>query len=249
MPIVTPAFFSGIMPDGPRGASFLDSIRPPGYHESLHVILLNDTEDNPTLAELRQSFGHRVTAQLQKQLAEPHVHLLQKQHKLYGQEEFKKLNAKEITGGHRLQLIQDNPVGAALVVAQVAGLTPFITVVAAPTITPVNLSNQETFGAPSWAEAFDPQHLQQHSFPAGESSVTHGIIGSQGWKTRVQEFAGWSKAELIVATNPVLLTPDAPFRTTVQTVLHSAASGGLGVRTVTVQRVLLWLEFCSPPVG
>eukprot|EP00980_Cylindrotheca_fusiformis_P000951 scaffold253_cov72-Cylindrotheca_fusiformis.AAC.5 len=74
--------------------------------------------EKPTFLELRQSFGHRVTALQQRQLAEPIVHLLQKQRKIYGLEEFKKLNAKEVTGGHRLQLIHDYPVGAELVVAK-----------------------------------------------------------------------------------------------------------------------------------
>eukprot|EP00980_Cylindrotheca_fusiformis_P008974 scaffold1912_cov135-Cylindrotheca_fusiformis.AAC.21 len=155
MPVVSPALASAFASDGPRGTTFFESISFPRKDESLHALLLDENLTNPTAAVLQHSMGHRITSTAQKNhVMEPNVFLPQQDRQSYGITQFGVLNDQTRLGGAQLQQFQDHQVGApALIVSLGSGNTPFITVVANPTIMPVDPTNQEDFGAPYWDEA------------------------------------------------------------------------------------------------
>jgi hypothetical protein len=61
---------------------------------------------------------------------------------------------------------------------------PYITVVANPTITPVDVNSPDGSGAPFWAEAFESTVMQR--FAAAARAPMHGVISSGSWKTRAE---------------------------------------------------------------
>eukprot|EP00980_Cylindrotheca_fusiformis_P024424 scaffold11899_cov100-Cylindrotheca_fusiformis.AAC.1 len=128
MPVVSPALASAFASDGPRGTTFFESISFPRKDESLHAVLLDGNAPNPTAAVLRHSMGHRISSTAQKNhVVEPDVFLTQQDRQSYGRNQFGVLNDPTRLGGARLQLFQDHPVGAALIVSLGSGNTPFIT--------------------------------------------------------------------------------------------------------------------------
>eukprot|EP00980_Cylindrotheca_fusiformis_P027155 scaffold19075_cov92-Cylindrotheca_fusiformis.AAC.3 len=153
------------------------------------------------------------------------------------------LNDPTRLGGARLQLFQDHPVGEALIVSLGSGNTPFITVVANPTITPVDPTNQEDFGAPYWDEAFEPGILQRVLSP-GVTRTTHSCLVSMGWQTR--EGGLKPKEELLSIAKPVVLTPDTQLGELAPDLEPTVDDPSRGS---PVFKVLLWPELCSPPVG
>eukprot|EP00980_Cylindrotheca_fusiformis_P019642 scaffold6829_cov49-Cylindrotheca_fusiformis.AAC.1 len=137
---------------------------------------------------------------------------------------------------------QDHPVGAALIVSLGSGNTPFITVVANPTITPVDPTDPDDHGAPYWDEAFEPGTFQR-VLPPGVTR-THSCLVSMGWQTR--EGGLKPKDELVSVAKPVVLTPDTQLG---ELAPELEASVDDPSRGSPIFKVLLWPELCSPPVG
>eukprot|EP00980_Cylindrotheca_fusiformis_P017107 scaffold5256_cov155-Cylindrotheca_fusiformis.AAC.4 len=187
--------------------------------------------------------GHRISSTAQKNhVVEPDVFLTQQDRQSYGRNQFGVLNDPTRLGGARLQLFQDHPVGAALIVSRGSGDTPFITVVANPTITPVDPTNQEDFGAPYWDEALEPGLIQSVLTPG--VTRTHSCLVSMGWQTR--EGGLKPKEELFSSAKPVVLSPDTQLCELAPELEPTVEDP---TRGSPIFKVLLWPELCSPPVG
>eukprot|EP00980_Cylindrotheca_fusiformis_P014829 scaffold4032_cov83-Cylindrotheca_fusiformis.AAC.2 len=187
--------------------------------------------------------GHRITSTAQKNhVVEPDVFLTQQDRQSYGKDQFGVLNDPTRLGGARLQQFQDHPVGAALIVSLGSGNTPFITVVANPTITPVDPTDPDDHGAPYWDEAFEPGTFQR-VLPPGVTR-THSCLVSMGWQTR--EGGLKPKDELVSVAKPVILTPDTQLGELAPELEASVSDPSRGS---PIFKILLWPELCSPPVG
>lgn len=230
MPVTTSSFAAAFKADGPRGVAFFSSISPPGKDFTLHALLLDSNMKAPTMTQLSQSMGHRVSKAVQGQLAVSDVFLPASQRLDYVKNQFEMLNDATVDGVARLQSLHDFPVGAVLIVSKGAGEIPFITIVATPTITPFGSSSVES-SAPIWEEAFESQVVEQ--FITLANAPTHGVLGSMGWKTRLGGVI--PREDLIPLSQPVMLTPHERFGS-----LEAAGE---------VFHVLLLPELCSPPVG
>eukprot|EP00980_Cylindrotheca_fusiformis_P019537 scaffold6772_cov101-Cylindrotheca_fusiformis.AAC.1 len=243
MPVVSPALASAFASDGPRGTMFFESISFPRKDESLHAVLLDGNAPNPTASVLRHSMGHRISSTAQKNhVVEPNVFLSQQDRRSYGKNQFGVLNDPTRLGGARLQQFQDHPVGAALVMSLGSGNTPFITVVANLTITPVDPTNLDDFGAPYWDEVFE-LGLIQRVLPPGVTR-THSCLVSMGWQTR--EGGLKPTEELFSSAKPVIILPDTQLGDLAhdsETTVDDPSKGS------PIFKVLLWPELCSPPVG
>jgi hypothetical protein len=135
--------------DGPRGTDFFNSIDPPGKMDTLHATLLDGSTKTPAMGDITQLFGHRVSRSTQLELKVPDIFLSGQERIDYGTAGFDRLNDPQVIGTARLQSLQDHPVGAVLLVSSGGGGAPYITVVANPSITPVDLNSPDgTGGAP-----------------------------------------------------------------------------------------------------
>jgi hypothetical protein len=184
MPVPTSNLATAFAVDGPRGTDFFDSIDPPGKVDTLHAILLDGSKKTPAMGEIAQSFGHRVSRSTQLELKVPDVHLSGQDRIDYGTIGFDRLNNPQVLGTARLQSLQDHPVGAVLLVSSGGGGTPYITVVANPSITPVDSNSPDgSGGAPLWEEAFESSVMPLYGAAAStwqcmECSVRE--VGKQG---------------------------------------------------------------------
>jgi hypothetical protein len=232
MPVPTSNLALAFAVDGPRGTDFFESIKPPGKVDTLHALLLDGSAKTPAMGDITQSFGHRVSRSTQLELTVPDVNLSGQKRIDYGTTGFDTLNDHQVLGTARLQSLQDHPVGAVLLVSSGGGDTPYITVVANPSITPVNMNNPDgAGGAPLWEEAFESNVMQR--YVAAFSTPTHGVLSSGSWKTRAAP--GKTRLELITSSHPVMLTPGSQF--------------GKRSATGSTFMVLLWPELIDPPVG
>jgi hypothetical protein len=203
MPVATSHLAIGFAVAGPRGTAFFNSINPPGKADTLHAILLDGTTKVPAMGEIHQSFGHRVSRVTQQDLTVPDVFLSGQKRIDYGTAGFDKLNDPQVSETARLQSLQDYPVGAVLLVSVGGGAVPYITVLANPTITPVDPNSHDSpGGAPVWEEAFESTLLQR--FVAAGSIPTHGILSSGSWKTRATTCN--TREGLIHISHPIMLT-------------------------------------------
>ena len=146
MPVPTSHLAIAFAVDGPRGTDFFNSIDPPGKVDTLHALLLDGSAKMPAMGDIIQSFGHRVSRSTQLELTVPDVHLSGQKRIDYGTTGFDNLNDPQVLGTARLQVLQDHPVGAVLLVSSGGGGTPYITVVANPTITPVDVNTPDGAG-------------------------------------------------------------------------------------------------------
>ena len=232
MPVPTSNLALAFAVDGPRGTDFFNSIDPPGKMDTLHATLLDGSIKTPAMGDITQSFGHRVSRSTQQDLKVPDVYLLGQKRIDYGTKGFDRLNDPQVVGTARLQSLQDNPVGAVLLVSTGGGAVPYITVVANPTITPVDLNSPDgAAGAPLWEEAFESTVMQP--YVAAVDTPTHGVLSSGGWKTRADPST--TRDGLLQLSHPVMMTPGSHF----------------GTRSPTGDTflTLLWPELIDPPVG
>jgi hypothetical protein len=184
MPNPTPKLAFSFAVDSPRGTDFFDSIDPPGKPATLHATLLDGSNKTPAMGDISQSFGHRVSKTIHTVLSGPDEFLSGPKRIEYGTRGFDALNDPQVVGLARLQSLQDYSVGAVLLVSTGGGTVPYITVLANPTITPVDPPSPQdsSGGAPLWEETFESTVMLK--FVAAAHTPTHGVLSSGGWKTR-----------------------------------------------------------------
>jgi hypothetical protein len=232
MPAPTSHLATAFAVDGPRGTDFFNSIDPPGKVDTLHATLLDGSTKTPAMGDISQSFGHRVSRAIQQDLKVPDVFLSGQKRIDYGTSGFDKLNDPQVVGTARMQALQDYPIGAVLLVSSGGTGDPYITLVANPSITPVDLNSQDgTDGAPLWETAFESHVVKP--FVAAANTPTHGVLSSGSWKTRAAPCT--TREGLIKLSHPVMLTPGS----------HFGKRSPTGVTFL----VLLWPELIDPPVG
>jgi hypothetical protein len=167
----------------PRGTDFFDSIDPPGKSATLHATLLDGSNKIPAMGDISSSFGHQNSKSIHTALGGTGDFLSVPKRIEYGIRGFDELNDSKVVGLARLQLLQDFPVGAVLLVSSGGGTVPYITVLANPTITPVDpTSPTSSGGAPLWEETFESILRQQYVTAA--NTPTRGVLSSGSWKTR-----------------------------------------------------------------
>ena len=177
MPVPTSNLALAFAVDSPRGTDFFNSIDPPGKLDTLHAILLDGTKKTPAMGDITQSFGHRVSRSTQQDLKVPDVFLSGQKRIDYGTSGFDRLNDPQVKGTARLQSLQDHPIGAALIVSSGGGTVPFITVLANPTISPVDVNSQDgAGGAPIWEETF--ASTIRELYVAAANTPTLGVLSS-----------------------------------------------------------------------
>ena len=134
--------------------------------------------------------------------------------------QFQEWNGHSVAEGvARLNILDQKRVGAILLVGQGETGAPFITVLGAPTITMVDLTEADAFGAPEWQTQ------------TGRSNVSHAVVASAGWQTRTD--IPLDRRSLETTCAPVLMTKGDDFM--------SRANGSF--------KVLFLPDFCDPPVG
>eukprot|EP00980_Cylindrotheca_fusiformis_P001684 scaffold381_cov138-Cylindrotheca_fusiformis.AAC.20 len=118
--------------------------------------------------------------------------------------------------------------------------TPFMNVVANPTITPVDPISPEDHGVPSRDEALEPGTYQSFS---PYFDPTQSCLVSMGWQTL--EVGLKSKETLVAPAQPVVLTPDTQLRDFAPALAPDVIDPTWGA---PISKVILWPELCSPPM-
>jgi hypothetical protein len=156
MPAPTPKLALSFAVASPRGTDFFDSIKPPEKKSTLHATLVDGSNKIPAMGDISQSFGHRVSKPTHLALWGTDDILSAPKRMEYGIRGFDELNDPKVVGLARLQLLQDFPVGAILLVSSGEGTVLYITVLANPTITSVDHTSYENSGgAPLWEDTFE----------------------------------------------------------------------------------------------
>ena len=229
--------FAAMKDDGPVGQAFLQRINPPFMSLSAHYKLLHGATTD-FLALASNSYGHRLDGR-QKcgDDKENKAKINVKEWSSLYNSVFVNWNKNCTEGAARLGLLNSSDVGALLVVVR-NGFSGhhYITVVAAPTITRVDLQDTKYHGAPPFRRAFHPD-LYRQFFP---DHMTHGhaVVASVASFSRL--LIPTTVEECERQAQPVLLT-----------LAHR-----LGERARSVPdgrdgsfKVLLLPPHCDPPVG
>jgi hypothetical protein len=149
-----------------------------------------------------------VSRSTQLELKVPNVFLSGQKRIDYGTTGFDCLNDPQVIGTARLQSVQDYQVGAVLSVSSGGGGAPYITVVANPSITPVDSNSPYgSGGAPLWEEAFESSVM--HLYGAAASTPMHRVLSWGSWKTRAAPVS--NRTGLLELSTPVMLTPGSHF--------------------------------------
>ena len=170
--------------DRDLGEPFLKRIHPPFLEASAHMALIRKEKD--FVQKAQHSFGHRLfTRGATDRFKEAKLRLPEWSKKHLP--EFQRWNVDALPGAARLQMLDQERVGALLCVAQ-HGFTgvPFITVYGGPVVTPVQASKAPTkdehYGAPDWGASFAPPIIDQY-LPEGVD-FSHAVAASAASFTR-----------------------------------------------------------------
>ena len=175
------------------GDNWLDSIAPVFKECSLHAVLLRGQVERRTLM-VRASFGHRLPKDTTNQFHPLGQGVLtsSKRWASVADSDFLDWNTlPDIDGVHRLKILDTSRVGAILFTGQGATGEPFITLLAAPTITPVN-TKDPFLGVP-------------------DLRISHTVVASASWHSRRN--IPNTRESLEHRFKPVMLTAGEDFTT------------------------------------